>query len=301
MDIIPFFRASDGFSNKVSKIRLPFDAQKGTVALSTAVNIQHDPTGQPRRRLGYSTLLSGPYHSAYGIGGDGLCIISGDLYLLRADLSLKGIRAGLTDVPMYYVTTNQGIFYQNGFENGVVKNETSFPWPVQPYLGPTTSRQFSSGPIGTHLDIFNGSMLIAAGRYVYHSEPWSFGLYALDECYWPFSTPVKMIKTVSDGVYVSDSSKVTFLKGKDIRKLEPTVVSKKPAFEGSVLPELIQGFKLGLNNPGLFAVWGSQEGFIAGAPDGNVYNLTESMYDPPAVGTRGASIFTGSDIIQSIF
>jgi hypothetical protein len=301
MDITPFFRKSDGFNNKVNKIRLPFDPKSGNVALSTAVNIQHDSTGQPRRRLGYSTLLSGPYHSVYGIGGDGLCVISGDLYLVRADLSLKGLRAGLTDVPMYYVTTNQGIFYSNGYENGVVKNEVSSPWPVQSYKGPTTSRQFSSGPIGTHLELFNGRMLIAAGRYVYYSEPWAFGLFALDECYWPFSTPVKMIKTVDGGVYVSDSSKVTFLKGKDISKLEPKVVSQKPAFEGSVLPELIQGFKLGVNDPGYYAIWGSQDGFMAGGPDGNVYNLTDSMYDPPAVGTRGASIFTGYDIIQCIF
>jgi len=300
MDIIPVFRSSLGLTNRVNKVRVPVNSDTAAMHLASAVNIIHDLTGRPFRRQGTKSLFSGPFQSVFAHNDVGLVIWGGDLYLINFNLEVTKIRSGLTDVPMWYVYTTQGIFYSNGYENGVVKMWRSYPWPVGTYIGPLNNKKYSPAPVGKHLAIFGGRMLIAVGRYIYYSEPYDFGLFDLTQ-YLPMDSDVRMIKVMTGGLFVSSSTRVEYLHGDDITQLEPNIVETTPAFEGSCLQDLIKGQDLGLEDRRGCAVWGSQEGIIAGGPDGVTYNISNDIYDPPQVGTRGASIYTDSNIIQCIF
>jgi hypothetical protein len=295
--IIPVFRGTAGFTNKLSPIRVPHSTPD-IVGLITAVNVEYDDTGMPKRRNGRSLIASGSFHSIFGNEDHGFVVSGGCLYVISPDYSINKIRSNLTDVQMYYCKTNQGVYYSNMFENGVIKNFLSYPWPVQIYDGPFTDAVFSPAPVGKCLAVHNGRMLIANGRYLYYSEPYKFGLFDLNS-YLPFNSDIKMVKPTSDGVYVSDSESVFFCSGNDITEMSIKQVESYPAL--SCVQEQIKGSDLGMDDQSYQWVWYSYSGFIAGGSVGNTKNLTSDMFNPPKIGTRGASVFTGSNIIQCIF
>lgn len=299
-NIVPLLRKTAGLNNKLSSVRMHPDVSSGVVGLSTAVNIEYDTTGMPRRRNGKSSVVGGVCRDVFGNGDHGFVVLDNCLYVIKPDKSLVKIRSNLTGVKTYYCRTNQGVYYSNGVENGVIRNFLSYPWPVQKYFGPPDSVEYSPAPVGKHLAIYNGRMLISVGRYLYYSEPHSFGLFNL-ALNLPFKSDITMVKPTTHGVYVSDSESVFFLRGEDINAIDFEQVESQPAIDGSCVQKQIRGTDLGMDDPSYQWVWFSSTGFIAGNQVGVTKNLVYDTFSPPVMGNRGAGVFTGSSIIQCIF
>jgi hypothetical protein len=234
-------------------------------------------------------------------GGE-CCVGKGhSLYLVNTDFTLTGIRSGMSGDWIDYAQIGPRIYYCNGVNNGIIENRLSYPWPVNTYEGPETTRQFFPAPVGQHLAHYNGRMYIAEGGTLWYSEPYAYGLYDLARCFIPFSSRIILIEPVDMGIFVSDKKSIWFLSGATPTEFKITQKTIFPALEWSAAIERVEITKLGFDNPGLGVLFGSTEGALLGTPDGQIINLTENKAIYPPLGSRGAGLLKGDNFIHSLF
>ncbi len=77
-------------------------------------------------------------------------------------------------------------------------------------------------------------------------------------------------------------------------------VATYPAYEWSDCIEYVEGMEIGLDTPGLCALWHSPEGAILGTPSGQLINMNKSKVVYPQSGSYGASVIRGYDFIHTI-
>lgn len=298
--MIPIFTRSLGLDTSVNPLAYQYNPDTGIQRLATAVNITHDKTGMISSRPGYELVATGNFHSLFCAGKD--CYIGKDnnLYKVGSDLSLTGVRGGLQGTRISYWQDADTIYYTNGFQNGILVGGLSYPWPEHAYDGPPTTRSFSAAPIGTHIAVFNGRMLIAVGHTIFISEPWGYGLFNLAN-YIDFTSNVVMILPTDFGVYVSDEESTWFFEGQHFTDFKQTKVAEYPALEWSETTDTVDAATLGLDVTGLSWLWGSTNGAVLGLPTGQIINLTVNKVKYPNIGTKGAGLLYGNNFIHSMF
>ena len=291
-----------GLNTVVDPIRLPFDPETGISDLAVAVNVTVDETGCLSRRNGYLKVRDESSHSLFCDGGDCLFVSGDTLYRLLPDYSVETVRTGFTEWDrMAYVQVNNDIYYSNSVELGIVRSGgVPENWVAQPYVGPETNRVFDGPRPGTHLAFAFGRIFVADGDVLWWSEPFGFAWFDRTRNFIQFPRRIVMVKAVAGGLYVSDEKHTYFLRGTDPKEFIQVTAAGFPALEWSEAIDLVEGFDIGVPDPGLCALWASREGACMGTPGGVVVNLNKKKVIYPEQGSWGAGLLRGYNYIHTI-
>ena len=303
MKFLTLFSGSSGLNTHVDKTRVKFDPETGVSDLTVGVNVTHDDTGLLGRRKGRELLIAGDFHSIFAWEDECYIAEGGNLYRLGSDLAtLTGVRDGMSGNRIAYVSTPLGIYYQNGFDIGILRQGVSYLWGKSVYVGPETLRHLTGPPVGLHIELSGGYMLIARGDVLWWSQPFAYGLYHMAKDYLPFPSRIRMVKAVDGGVYVSDEKRIYFLAGKNPEEWSlKEKAHGNPALEWSDECALVPGETLGLDDTdALCALWVATDGACYGTPDGNVESLNNKKITYPQNINSGAGLLMGKNFIHSI-
>ena len=268
MNTVPVLKGSTGLNNKVDPVRLRWNSETGIQELAKAKNVDIDDSGRISRRKGYSKVLDvSDCHSIYNTGDYCVFVHAGALATLERDYSYTNIRNVTVGAKVSYAQVGDKIYYCNGYENGYVKDRVSYSWIGEEYVGPTTTKVFSPPPIGHLLELFSGRIYIAVGDDLWYTEPFSYSWVNLAENFIPFSSKIRMVQGVKDGLWISDSYKTYFLKGTNPKEMGFEIIANYPAIEGTDS----KAFDLGEEKA---IVWTSTEGICVGASGGQFKNIT---------------------------
>jgi hypothetical protein len=289
---------STGLNNKSAPTRIAYDAQKGVVELSEAYNVEIDDDGRPCRRKGFtSTVRTEASHSLFAGKTDTYFVAGTTFYRLNKDFTRTAIATGLTaDAVMEYVELLNTIYYMNGHQIGTLVNGKFVAWTVGTYYGPPTIRQFSGPPTGSLLEVYNGSMFIAAGNVLWFSERFGFNLFDMARNYIWMDGDIKMVKAVSDGIYVSTEKKVVFFKGSVPSEFEQKNVSGFPAIKGIAVKVNAENILNG-QIVGDAVLWTSVNGIYLGLSGGECRNMTTDKITLPQMSSGSAIFYNGKYIV----
>jgi len=295
-----------GLNNVSDPSRLMCDVSSGTVELAEAINVDVGDTGDISVRPGQEIVSAGAFHSLFCDTGD--CFVIQDrtddaaLYKVGTDLSLTGIRSGLMrGAKVSYWQTGTKTYYSSAFQNGVIENGLSSPWPTNVHVGADTTRSFSAAPLGNHICIFQGRMWVAVANVIWVSEPYAYGKFDMARCFFQFGSNVRMIKPVQSGVWVSTEESTGFIRGAN--KFSDMSFEKKtevPAHEYSANIELVDLSATALQIQGLSAIWSSDDGLSIGTADGALVVPTANKLLYPT-GSSGATVVSDYNVINSVY
>ncbi|MFV0437500.1 MAG: hypothetical protein ACK5PS_08940 [Desulfopila sp.] len=296
------FAAAAGINNLLDNVRTPKDLESGLVDLVSGVNITLDESGRPNRRSGRSLLVGGDFHSLFATESDCYVGVDDALYRVGTDLSLTGVRDGMTRSRIAFVETPRGILYANGVDRGRLVEGRSLIWKSGEYVGPETTRQFSGPPAGIrHLEYFAGRIFAAMGNQLVWSEPFAEDLWDMARNFLPLPSPIRMIKSVDTGLFVSDEDTTWFLPGTDPQEFTQRPAGLLPAFEWSALQGLVPMSDLGLDGVANIAVWTSPFGLTLGLPDGSLVFPVRDRIEVPAGFHAGATVRDGRNLLYTIY
>jgi hypothetical protein len=294
-----FINGVSGLNTVVDPTRVQYDPKTGVSDLSVAVNIDIDDSGRPGRRQGFTSAQAGNFHSLFCDGGG--CYVGKDkaLYQVGSDLSLTGVRSGMSGEQIRYCQVLNDIYYSNGTENGIIRAGVSRAFSSDTYVGPDTNRHFAAPPVGRHLAHYRSRIYISDGPVLWWSEPFMYGLFDKAKGFIQFGSDIVMIAPVASGLFVSDRSKTVFLRGVP-GGFEQETVCTYPAVEDTLAIDKVEGMEIGLQEPGLCRVWSSPEGAIMGTSGGQVINLNKDkvVYDENV--TSGAGLLRGYQFIHNM-
>ena len=300
MKPITIFTGATGLNTVTDPVRIP-QQKSGLSDLQVAVNITIDQSLRVSRRKGVTQLQPGAYHSLFCDGGDCFVIKNSSLYQVAADGSLTGIRSGLTvDQRMDFTQVGYRTYYNNGFQFGWLQGGISNVWAKGTYVGPDTNRVFSGPIVGNHLATFFGRMLISQENVLWWSEPYDFGLFNKAESFVQFNTKILMVKPVSGGCFISTEKKTYFLEGPNPKAWIMKQVANYPAVEWSDAIDYVEGIEVGMQSPGLCALWASQEGAVIGTSTGQMINLNKEKIIYPENAKDGFGCLIGYNFIHGM-
>ena len=296
------FNGMSGINTVVDPDQLKVEADTGIAELAAAVNITIGQSHEGSLRPGSTLVEAGDFHSLFCDGGECLTARGTSLFLVGTDLSIRGLRSGMSGDRIGYAQGADRIFYANGTDNGMVVDGVSYPWPFKEYVGPRTNRHFSPAPAVRHLSWAFGRIFIAEGSTVWWSEYLNPYLFNLAKCFWMLPTTVLMIKRVGGGMFVSDEKRTWFYRGANPNKVDEIVkVADFPAYEWSEAIDYVEGADIGIDIPGQCAMWASPEGAILGTPTGQIINMNKNKVIYPETCRQGAGLLMGYNYIHTIY
>jgi len=145
-------------------------------------------------------------------------------------------------------------------------------------------------PAGNIVSHYRGHMLVAAGPWIFYSEPYAYHLFGHNN-FLPFADKVIIVAPVTDGIFVATSKEILFLGGEGPGKFVVTKKASYGAIEGTLLyteAGNIGGFDRVPEQP--VAMWSTPNGIVVAGDGGLFVNLTESRYQFDEVAVRGASV-----------
>jgi len=300
MDPVTLLHGCTGLNTVVDPVRLPYDSKAGVSDLGVAVNIRIDETGRVSRVDGFSSVDTGSYHSLFCDGGDCFVGKGTALYQVGMDLSVTGVRSGLSGDRITYAQSGNRTYYSNGTQNGYIESGISRPWNKDDYLGPDSAKYFSAAPVGNHLAFAFSRMFVSEDDVLWWSEPFRNGLFNKAINFVRFSTKILMLKPVASGCFISDEKRTYFLRGTDPHQFIQEIVANYPAYEWSDAIDYVDGMEIGLDSSGLCAFWSSPEGAILGTANGQIVNMNKAKIIYPEDGQSGASLIRGYEFIHTI-
>jgi len=304
---IKIFSGSSGINTKTDPARLRFNPETGISELAACINIDISDDGRISRRTGYTaTDRTESWHSLFSCGSYALGVTGNALAVIEADLSRTNLRNVATGAKMSYVRTSDGesdiTFYANGYENGLIKNKTSYSWPLITPVGATTKKEFYPAPVGHLLEIYNSRMFISEDNILWYSEPNTYHAYRLGANYFGFSSRIKMLQAVDNGLWISDSESLFFLGGNIAPVLQEMPKQTKKAdycaVEGTF--QKIPASRIGSGEmQGVAIIFMTTGGIVVGGPNGELMNLSERKLDIPSSLT-GASLYKDGHCIFTL-
>ena len=232
MTLSPFFHFSKfrGINNVDDPIRL-FDVDQveaaGSTSLVTATDVDISATNMISQRDGYTQRATGNIHSMWASGDTCLFVEGSELKQLNADYSKTVIMSVSAGVKMSYVDMNGVIILTNNQVIGYLSNGV-----FNDFATPTKYAKIVPSP-GHMLELFNGRLLIAQGSKIAFTDTGAINQYDPRKNFHQLSGIITMMKTVSDGVYLSDGKKTYFANGRDFATATLDEVSDYPATPGT--------------------------------------------------------------------
>jgi len=310
---IPLFSGSIGINNKVEPHRLPFDPETGVVALESATDVLIDKSGALVTRRGSASVQTGSFHSRFVLSDGSFYVVKdretdSALYKAVPDstgaLTLYGIRSSLTKgARMDFALFDGGYLYCNGSQNGYIVNDVSDVWPVNDWTGPESTIEMTSVPVGQHIDILAGRVLLSVGPELFYTEHGLVGLIDETGNRIRIEGNLRMVYSVQSGVYISDDSFVYFLSGNNPKEWKCKIVLNYPAIEWGREQGFVNPSDFGIESKVPSALFVTTKGPVVGLPDGACLNLiSKNITMPSGCGNSSGAIMVQDEslIIQNI-
>jgi hypothetical protein len=132
-------------------------------------------------------------------------------------------------------------------------------------------------PSGHLLTYFKGSILIAQGDYLWHTDPFAPEQVDFRSNYIPLGEEATVLAPVESGLFVATRSRTLFLAGDSPGKFILSEVAAYGAPLGNAVP--VDGSRITKDGlPKSCVGWMSDTGFCVGASDGTLTNLTQGRY-----------------------
>lgn len=127
---------------------------------------------------------------------------------------------------------------------------------------------------GQHIASFRGRMLIAADRTLYWSQPLAYHHFRIQTDAQLFPDRISLLGVFDSGFFVAAGDRTYWVSGTEPDDWTPRVVDIRRVAEGE--PLRVPAQKLpSLQGQGEVLVWATEDGFVAGLPDGSVRHLTD--------------------------
>lgn len=288
-----------GLNNYADPSNILCDLDKGEYELAEAINVVIQD-GNPERRKGRTRVSSTAFHSLYALP-DCMVGVTGDaLSIIHRDYTSTPIRNVTPGAKMSYAQAGPILYYANGYETGFIQDKLSHSWVHTRYVGPETTRVFSSPPIGSSLCIFKGIMYVAVGHILWYSEPFAFNTFDNSKNFIDFGSDITMVGRSEDTLYVSNQSTVYAHFGAGPKEFSQSVAFRFPAIKGTdcgfdftELPILQDNFGRGL-------IWTGTKGICIGANRGVYVVLTTRKLKYPKAVEGNAVLFENNYIVNLI-
>jgi len=302
----------EGLRNTVSRERLK------PTELERAVNIDIDDASQIRRRRGCTKVADGDYHSLFSNQSGRMYVVKdGTLGLVYPDYSFEPLLPGVGPEYLDYVQVGGDVYFSSltasgiiGIDNivsqwGAVVAPNQWLSPVvrpTETLPPTRGKFISAPPMATALTYWNGRIYLAHGNTVWATELYLYRYVDKTKNFLQFESPITMLATVTDGLYVGTEDAVWFLSGpfNEMKRIPIMSYGVMPRSSIEVPAELIkpqinQDPQSPIRNAVLFL---TKTGLCAGFDGGIIYNLTQAdVLFPDAV--SAAPMFRRQDGVNS--
>lgn len=298
---IPIFKGTSGLNTKVDPVRLKY-GEGGIVPLAEAKNIDVDPTGRISRRKGFTTIgyLSN-CHSFFKHNGAVYFISNGFMYVYRGSgvpMPVTGAIPEFGDNRCSYQSVGHRLYVCNGDKKAYIVLSTSFIWDVPAeYVGWTTQKTFSAPPLGSHLCLYKGKMLIGQDDIVWYSRPFSYHEYDLVRGFIQPGGKVRMINRVDSGVYIGTDKALKYYHGDDIAEAEVVTISEFGVVEGTDVMtsgRFVKPLDTKLNV--ILVVTG--EGVMMLGPGGRADHLTYDRLVLPKANIGSAAVINGKYVFS---
>jgi len=299
VDPVTVFRSTPGLVTDTDDFGFEYNPESSP--LSSCSNVDVTNSGKIRRRGGREVWVSttlGSAHSAFA-SPDRLAFVEGDaLSVMDENGTVTRLRDVTESAPMSFIDDMYGrIFYTNGYEHGFIKDDVSNSWAnPTPRAGPKTYRQYSPPPIGHMLGRMGSRTIMAYENYLFPSEPYNPFSFNLADLTIPIDSPARMIREVSNGVWVSTSTAIYYFNSRDPYTLDPIRRHPVPAVRGTdveyaatqILDEVM----------GLGILVTAEDAILYLTDDGRVVNMTDATVDIPAGATGTAAVIDGRYITK---
>lgn len=179
-----------------------------------------------------------------------------------------GLESAPTEAVMFDLPENKGLVF-SGVDNdtliyvtganGEIFNEISGNY-LSPIAEGAECPTFGLAPIpaGQALAHYRGSLLMAAGNYLYVSEPYLYGLHNPVRGFIPFPEPISVVAPCEDGFYVCADK--TYWLPADPLNTTPIVVLPYGALAKSLV----------IDDESMTVYWQSKHGIVLAKPSGSV-------------------------------
>ena len=300
------YRKFTGINNVDDPVSL-IDRSRGnmTIPLVVATNIDIHKDQHLSRCDGYTKVISGIYTSVWSNDFLILGINNGNLVQIKGDYTITILMSGVGDYKMVYETvyddTGMRVYFTNGMIIGKIKNG------VASLLGATTQEFKSVLPPGDMLKYFSGRLYLIKDKTIYVSDVLNREVYDRRWGFKQIETTITMFEGLTEGIYVSDSEGVFWMKKID----EMPEVAATSSFAFSLIDNTpaIPGTAIKLNNiisPSgarhrQAVLWTSKNGLCLGGDNGMYERVLDGVYNIPVHYQKGASVFRESgDLNQYI-
>jgi hypothetical protein len=229
-----------------------------------------------------------------GVKGDALSVLQGG-----SSTAIRNVREGAR---MHYARVWDGgkevIYYMNGAEVGKVYGKVSYAVAVPDSVGPTTSKDYVTVPIGENLCAWNGRLFVVTDKVVWYSEPFNYEAFDLARGFLLFDSDVKMIIPLLTGLMIGTGQGIFLLRGTTPAEFQLTQLAGYGVIEGT---EAQYDKAISLGNGLAFHPWffGSKKGICILTQEGQFMNLTDNKVPYPE-GLRGSGGFIDDKYILNI-
>ncbi len=299
MSMIPFLRACAGIHAKVDPVRLRYDPETGVQLLAQAVNVNIDQAGRVCRRKGLrkvSDVVNA--HSLWSPSDQSkVYFVSSDaLYRFNADGVVSLVKNGLqVNAAASMVSVGPDVYFTNGYNKGIIRNNVWQDWVETPYVGIETDRVFTGPPNGHLVSFYKGRVILGVNddKAIWFSEPMNYGCFDQVRGYIALGGNINMIAPVDTGMYVSTDTAVYYLHGVSYNELEVRKVLDSPVVPGTQVTVKAEWVNQELF--GLAVCFVAQyQGVVLGINDGRLLFLSKDRVDLPVAG-RGVSVVDHND------
>jgi len=283
--------------NGISNIDDSYRIDRG--ALVQAQNVDIDKTGGVHRRKGYTSQLTGNYKSIWANDSIVLAVKNGNLMRIYPGTSYAEttLKIGVGEVDMVYLEVKDRIFYTNNMVIEYIKDFTAYSLAT-----PTTTFKRAMPP-GHLLELYRGVVYLAKDNLVMYSDAYAYGSdnavlqYDVRNDPHQFANRITLMKSVADGIYISDGKTTVFMQGPAPQKMTFHKVADYGVVDGTgvAIKDIIIGGEYYKNA----VIWRSSRGICVGGNEGYFRNLTELKYSIQDA-TKGTGFFKRGTINQYI-
>lgn len=295
---LEMFKVCQGLNNKIPAERF----KPGELAV--AKNIIINPAGQIERRWGYGIKYQGRCHSLFSV--DTYCLFVEDsiLKILHGDYTTNIVRQLNSNNTTRYAKVGSDIYYVNGVDNGIVRNQIYVPWTVTGYVGvDQTIKTYDSPPAADLIAYYNGHVFLAKDNVCWYSEPLTYHWFNLSENYFLLDSKITMLAPVTTGIFVGTEDGIYYVGGPLPQDFKLSWLAASPVNGGTetFVPASFIGSLSGLQVPGHQAVlFLTADGICVGADGGSLVNLTYQKLVLPKTNKRGAAFVSDDYYIVSL-
>ncbi len=250
------------------------------------LNFDSDDDGILHLRQGFKSISSTDTHSFWSNDRISLCVQSGVLKRVTIDpnsyaISYATLLSGLGSNRMNYTFVKDIVFFTNNDVIGKIENDTAtlFTDPAKTHKGVM--------PAGHLIEYWDSRLWVARNNEIIPSDATFPSFRDKRHNAVPLEGKVRMLKSVSDGLYVSDTKQCFFLAGGagNPPLFRYTRVSETPCIENMAVT--LGGDEIGKGINHKVVLWATKDGCYLGMPQGVVKRVTDRHFGIEAA-TRGS-------------